>query len=67
MVHAQRVAPGRPVGRDADAEIVVADQPGLGPARVAALIELGEDGAGGLLVEDEAQVAGAALGGGQRR
>jgi hypothetical protein len=67
----KRLPPGAPIRRDPDREIVAADEPRLGPPAIAALVELRKHVARPVLVEDEAQIARAALacpeGGEERR
>ena len=50
------------VRRNANTEIVIADETGFGPTAIAALVQLRQNIAGCLFVEDDAQIAGSVLG-----
>ena len=66
-VDEERIAPLVPVRRDANGEIVAADQSRFRPPDEAALVELGEHVGELALVENEAQIPGSPFGGLQGR
>lgn len=62
VVDEERIAPLVSIRRDANGEIVAADQSRFRPPDEAALVELGEHIGGVALVENEAQIPGSPLG-----